>query len=234
MLKPELINYGDSGLLISFSEHFSIEDWKKTHFLTNEIRKKNIRGILSIVPTLTSLFIHFDLLIIDRTNLLDWINRIIEEINDKEIDLKSKHYKIPLAFGGEYGPDFDLIAEEVKKSKEELIQAITSQPNRILCFSRGPMMESPINKSVKRVSSPRPSVPAGTLGIAFGQISISSMDAPSGWKMLGQSPTTLFDHTAEPPGILNPGDYLEFFAIEKDEYEFYKLKHIEGMDVDYE
>ncbi|WP_077618290.1 5-oxoprolinase subunit B family protein [Bacillus sinesaloumensis] len=231
MIKPDLINYGDSGLLIKFSEQFSIDDWKKTHFLTNEIRKDNIQGILSIIPTLTSLFIHFDLLLIDRVDLLKRINRILEEINDKDIVLKSRHYKIPLVFGG---PDLDLIAEEVSKSKVELIQAITSKPSRILCFSRGPMMESPIKESVKRLSSPRPSVPAGTLGIAFGQISISSMDAPSGWKMLGQSPTTLFNHKADPPGILNPGDYLQFFAIEEDEFDFYKSKQIERMDVDYE
>lgn len=99
LLNAELINYGDSGLLIRFSEKYSEDNWKKTHFLTNEIVKENIEGILSIVPTLTSIFIHFDLLIINRANLIDRIKRIMEEINDKKIVLKSKHYKIPIAFG---------------------------------------------------------------------------------------------------------------------------------------
>lgn len=231
MLNAELINYGDSGLLIRFSEKYSEDNWKKTHFLTNEIRKENIEGILSIVPTLTSIFVHFDLLVINRANLIDRIKRKMEEINDKKIVLKSKHYKIPIAFGGEYGPDIDLIAEEVNKSREMLIQSLTSAPKRILCFSRGPMMESPINESVKRVSSPRSSVPAGTLGIAFGQISISSMDAPSGWKMLGRSPVTLLDPSLDPPGILSPGDFLEFFAIEKNDFDYYKSQPIERVDV---
>jgi len=227
--KIDIKNYGDSGILISFSEQFSEENWKKTHFLSNKIRNQNLEGILSIIPTLTSLFVHFDLMKIKRKDLIKILEKMLKEINEEEITLKSNYFRIPIVFGGKRGPDLDLIAKEINKSKEDLIKLITEQPNKVLAFSRGPMMGSPVKEKVSRVKSPRSSVPSGTLGIAFNQISISSMNAPSGWKMLGQSPVSLLDTSIKPPGEIRPSDYLSFFSIKENEFEHYKNQPIERV-----
>src|SRR5699024_1711104 len=234
MLEATFVDYGDSGILINFSDKFSEKSWKKTHFLANEIRKRDFKEILSIVPTLTSIFIHFDLLRIERREIIQNIKEIMDEINEKNMILNSGHYKIPMVFGGDYGPDLEKISTEMNTSQEELVKLITSKPHRILAFSRGPMMQSPASDKIERLKSPRTSVPSGTLGIAFNQISISSMEAPSGWKMLGQSPVILLDSTYDPPGVLSPGDYITFFSIKEKEFDFYQSQHVKEMDEKYE
>src|SRR5699024_9097200 len=191
--KEEIIDYGDSGILIKFSDIFNEKLWEKTHLFSNEFKKRQIIGILSVVPTLTSVFIHFNLLETNRYYLKKIITDILEKEDWKNNNLNSKKYRIPVVFGGDYGPDIDDVKAESGKTEKELIEQFTSKPHRILCISRGPMMSSPINQKIKRNASPRQSIPAGTLNAAYNQIGISWVSAPSGWKSIGQTPAILFD-----------------------------------------
>lgn len=93
-------------------------------------------------------------------------------------------------------------------------------------------MNSPINNKIKRRDSPRPSVPEGTLNVAYNQIGISWVKAPSGWRSIGRTPVSLFDHTQIIPSALKPGDYLQFFSIDEKEFELFKSYTIERLDVD--
>src|SRR5699024_12697692 len=98
MLEATFVDYGDSGILINFSDKFSEKSWKKTHFLANEIRKRDFKEILSIVPTLTSIFIHFDLLRIERREIIQNIIEIMDEINEKNKIINIWRYRIIMIF----------------------------------------------------------------------------------------------------------------------------------------
>ena len=66
---------------------------------------------------------------------------------------------------------------------------------------------------VPRLSSPRPRVPSGSVGMGAGFTGIYPASTPGGWRLLGRTADVFFDETREPPSVLAPGDLLRFRAV---------------------
>jgi KipI family sensor histidine kinase inhibitor len=58
---------------------------------------------------------------------------------------------------------------------------------------------------VPRLDSPRPRVPAGSVGLAGDYCGIYPTASPGGWRLVGRTAETLFDVRNEPPARLGPG-----------------------------
>jgi len=64
-----------------------------------------------------------------------------------------------------------------------------------------------------RRNSPRPHVPAGSVGIKGGQTCIYPFDSPGGWQLIGRTDLTLFDPARDPPSLLAAGDRVRFTTV---------------------
>jgi KipI family sensor histidine kinase inhibitor len=69
-----------------------------------------------------------------------------------------------------------------------------------------------------RLETPRPLVPAGSVGIANNQTGVYPIDSPGGWRLIGRTPLSLFNPSKENPFLYRAGDMLKFVQISKDEY----------------
>src|SRR5688572_27042574 len=69
-----------------------------------------------------------------------------------------------------------------------------------------------------RRSTPRISVPAGSVGIAGQQTGIYPSDSPGGWQIIGRTPLTLFDPDRDPPALFAPGDVVRFVPAPRDAF----------------
>ncbi|MGC8512203.1 MAG: carboxyltransferase domain-containing protein [Acidimicrobiales bacterium] len=65
---------------------------------------------------------------------------------------------------------------------------------------------------VPRLSSPRLSVPAGSVAIAAGMTAVYPQPTPGGWRIIGSTQLSLFDAREENPSLLQPGDRVLFRA----------------------
>jgi KipI family sensor histidine kinase inhibitor len=61
-----------------------------------------------------------------------------------------------------------------------------------------------------RRSTPRPSVPAGSLAIADIYSAIYPRQSPGGWHLIGTTDADLFDPTRSPPALISPGTRVKF------------------------
>jgi inhibitor of KinA len=61
-----------------------------------------------------------------------------------------------------------------------------------------------------RLSSPRPRVPAGSVGVANGQTVVYPVDSPGGWRLIGRTELAVFDPTRDPAALIRAGDRLRF------------------------
>ena len=71
--------------------------------------------------------------------------------------------------------------------------------------------------SIPRRSSPRPSVPAGTLAVGGGYASVYPQSTPGGWMLLGRTAVHLFDRGRPPYALLRPGDTVRFTETDRTE-----------------
>jgi inhibitor of KinA len=70
-----------------------------------------------------------------------------------------------------------------------------------------------------RRKTPRTHVPRGSVGIAQKQSGIYPVESPGGWQIIGRTPINLFDPQHKPPSVLEMGDYVKFYHINKVEME---------------
>ncbi len=113
------------------------------------------------------------------------------------------------------GPDLDLVARLVGTDPGSVVAALTAEPLEVafLGFSPGfPYLVGlpPALAHVTRRSSPRVSVPAGSVAVAGGYAAVYPQSTPGGWMLLGTTAAPLFDPVVPPFALLRPGDRVRF------------------------
>ena len=71
----------------------------------------------------------------------------------------------------------------------------------------------PNNWDIPRLGSPRPRVPAGSVGLTSGYTGIYSLAGPGGWPLIGHTNADLFKADRETPFLIKPGQTLKFRAV---------------------
>ncbi|MEH6820849.1 MAG: carboxyltransferase domain-containing protein [Dietzia psychralcaliphila] len=66
--------------------------------------------------------------------------------------------------------------------------------------------------SVPRLGSPRPRVPAGSVGLADRFCAVYPGASPGGWRLVGTTDAVLWDSDRPDPALLAPGDRVRFRA----------------------
>lgn len=70
----------------------------------------------------------------------------------------------------------------------------------------------PDDLAVPRLETPRPSVPAGSVGLAGTWCGVYPTTSPGGWRLLGRTDAALWDQDREEPALLAPGTRVRFVA----------------------
>lgn len=134
----------------------------------------------------------------------------------------SRLVELPVAYGGEFGPDLAGTAAERGLSPEELIAIHAGAEYRVymLGFLPGfPYLGGMDGRiAAPRLGTPRAKVPAGSVGIADEQTGVYPLESPGGWRLIGRCPLPLFDARRNPPALIAPGDRLRFVPVDGSRY----------------
>lgn len=125
--------------------------------------------------------------------------------------------EIDISYGGENGPDLVSVCEALDLSTDAFIEAHTQRVHTVemIGFTPGFSYISglPENFSVPRLASPRPRVPAGSVGISAGFTGIYALNGPGGWPLIGKTKAELFQANNQEPFLLTPGQRVKFRAL---------------------
>lgn len=132
-----------------------------------------------------------------------------------------KVVQIPVVYGGEEGPDLEIVAEHAGLTPQEVIELHTSviYPVRMIGFAPGFPYLSGLPEAIHapRKTTPRSFIPAGSVGIAGGQTGVYSISTPGGWQIIGRTTIALFLPDQQPPSLVQVGDAIQFVAVERGE-----------------
>ena len=131
--------------------------------------------------------------------------------------------EIPVVYGGDHGPDLEALCDRLDLTKDEFVRLHTGSEYRVdmLGFTPGFAFIGDLDERlhVPRRREPRQRVAAGSIGIADGRTGIYALRSPGGWMLVGRTPATLFDATANEPFRLHAGMRIRFKAIGADEFD---------------
>ncbi len=170
-------------------------------------------GLSEVTPGYATLLIRFVPLRVDPQELAARVAERLAGAAAQPLP-PPRHHQVPVCYGGEHGPDLDAVAAALGLSPRELI-ACHSQPRyqvAFLGFAPGfpYLLGLPRALQQPRRATPRTSVPAGSVAIAGAQAGIYPQASPGGWQLLGRTPLSLFQPTAQPMARLQLGDTLCF------------------------
>jgi KipI family sensor histidine kinase inhibitor len=130
---------------------------------------------------------------------------------------------IPVCYGGEYGPDMDVVCRRSGLSEQEVVRrhAAAIYQCSMLGFLPGfpyfmgldPQLATP------RLATPRATVSAGSVGIAGAQTGVYPVSSPGGWNIIGRTPLIMFDPLREQPSLVQAGDTVVFSPVSPEEFE---------------
>jgi len=219
MLK-NISNLGDSALYCDFGNEINRETNSHVINYFKNLQKLDLKGITNITPSYNKLIISYDLSIVNFQDL----KKKIKDLKLKETETKeAKIIKIPICLDDEFSLDLNRLSENLKIEKDKIIQSFLNK--EYFCYMTGFIAGMPflgdIDSKIRlqRLETPRVKVPKGSVGITEQFCNIYTFESPGGWNIIGNTPIKVFDKFNEKnPTIINSGDRVTFYKINKDEY----------------
>lgn len=224
-IQPRILNLGDRAVTLEFGDaidqRFVAAVAAFDARLTRDIETGDLVGIVEMMPTFRSLTVIFDPLTLPRTKLLDHLQSVLGETS-ATVSGQARHWRLPVCYEGDYGPDLETIAEARELSVEQVIKLHVEQTYQVymIGFLPGfPFMGDVVPAlDMPRRTEPRVRVPAGSVAITGQQTAIYPWESPGGWQLIGRCPLTLFDPERSNPALLAAGDRVGFEAIPAERY----------------
>ncbi len=220
----------DMSLLVRFGESASEESFAAVTGLFRRLRALNDQRIRNIHPAYATVLIDFDPLRMSHVELGAMVDELVRL--GVGADVPARLVRIPVCYGGEFGPDLPFVAEHARLSVEQIVRVHSSASYVVhfLGFSPGfgYLDGLPEQLRCSRLESPRKHVAAGSVGIAGAQTGVYPVDSPGGWRLIGRTPVRMFDPIAESPTRFEPGDKVQFVAIDRVTFEKLERKERAG------
>ncbi len=231
----EILMSGDSAVTVQFGDAIEPTVYAKVKALNVYFQKNDIVGVVETIPTYRSLMVHYRPEVLPYGKLVSLLKEAVADMGDAD-DGTKKVIVIPTCFQGEHAPDLEDVAQYHNTTPDEIIRLFCSEDYLIymLGFTPGyPYIGGvPEELVTPRLSSPRVKVPTGAVGIGGAQLGIYPLESPGGFRLVGNTPVSLYDPDRKPnPVLLEAGAYVRFVAIGLEEYEAIKQQVAAGTYV---
>ncbi|MBQ6506153.1 MAG: carboxyltransferase domain-containing protein, partial [Clostridia bacterium] len=136
-------------MLLVFGDRISPEINTKVTAAADSLRERRIPGVTDLIPAYCSLLVQYDPLTISCESLRAQIGEILQESRN-ECEQSRRLIRIPVCYGGEYGPDLEHIAKNAGLAPETVIRIHSSRDYRVYMLGFLPVK---IEAKIKKASS---------------------------------------------------------------------------------
>lgn len=215
---------GDAALLVRLGQHLAPGVARRVRALDAAVAAAGWPGLRERVPGYTTLLCEYDPLTVDAAALSADLLRLAAEAagGDRLPVPPGRQLTVPVAYGGELGPDLDEVAAIHGLKPAEVIRRHAGRTYLVyfLGFSPGFAYMGEVDAAIAapRRASPRTRVPAGSVAMTAAMTGIYPAATPGGWRILGRTPWRVYDPAAADPALFRQGDEVRFQPIDAAEF----------------
>ncbi|MDQ0300605.1 inhibitor of KinA [Salibacterium salarium] len=227
----QIFPVSETAAMVQFYNESREQTHVKVRTLSLVLDQSPFVGMIEYVPGFTSLTVYYDPFMLRKNkdkdiSTFEMVKELLEDKMKQGETLSlpvNKLVRIPVVYGGEYGPDLKEVADYNHLTENDVIQKHSDVTYLVYMIGFAPGfpylggMDQDI--AAPRKQTPRTSVPAGSVGIAGSQTGVYSLTTPGGWQIIGRTSKPLFQLKEENPSLLQMGDYVQFYPISAEEYE---------------
>ncbi len=216
---PCLLPFGVDSIVVRFAWTASDTATRAVQNFQRAITAAALPGVVETATALASVIISFDRGVTTRAVVCDQVQQILDSTDwtRTQPPPAQRIWHIPVAFGGDYGPQLDQVAQMISRTPDQAIAEITDTDLRVLSIGFAPgqpyigLLDPHWN--IPRQTELTPQVPAGALVVAVRQLVLFTNPSVTGWRQVGYCGFRPFLADRADPFALKLGDVLKFHAV---------------------
>ena len=188
---------------------------------TRRLREGFGAALVDLVPSYTTLMVHYDLLALSPAQARELINQALTGLQPQAQGSGQCHI-LPVWYDLSVGPELTLLAQRSGLAVNEVIRRHSQHQYQVFALGFAPgfafmgLVEEQL--AAPRLNTPRKRVAPGSVGIAERQTAAYPVESPGGWNLIGRTPAKLFDRERDGYSLMQPGDSVRFEAIGRAEF----------------
>lgn len=246
---PRYEHGADDYVFVELAEEMSFDANFRAQAITQEIRRRDLPGIVEVAPANASYMIQFDPAEIDPDELVDELKQIGKETDITSYTWEARVIDIPILYDDPWtqetlmqfrdrhqDPDSTDLEYSARingyDSVDAFIEAHTGAPHMVTMIGFVPglpwtfqMVPRDRQIEVPKYVQPRTSTPGRAIGYGGAFSTIYPTAGAGGYQLFGRTPVEVLDVDQELPDFAesivlpNPGDILNFRQIDREEYD---------------
>lgn len=217
----EIFQTTETSALIEFGSEINPEVNKKIRIFCSYLDNNPFKGMVEYIPAFCSVSVIYNPLELPYSTVYSIIKDIILNLDFNQ-NFEKHIVKIPVCYGGEFGPDIQNVAKLNSLTTTQVIKIHSDSEYLVYMIGFAPGFPYLGGMSEKiatpRLNTPRQIIPSGSVGIAGMQTGVYPMETPGGWQLIGRTPLKLFDINKKPKSLLSLGDIVKFYPVSYQEY----------------
>lgn len=218
---PRFRAVADHGLLVEFDDVISEAAHEATLRLDDALARQPFPGFRELVPAYVNVLVEFDPLVADLTSARSAVEALLAHA--PAMPKASAQREALVCYDLDLAPDLPGVAAETGLSVDEAIAAHLDGDYRVFMYGFAPgyayLAGVPDRLRLPRKPSAVRGVEAGSVIVAGPQCLITTLKMPTGWWIIGRSPTRVLTGDAERPFLFDVGDRVRFRRIGRAEFE---------------
>lgn len=218
---PHFQAVGDHALLVEFGETISAEAHDQVLNLDAALLRSPFVGFTEAVPAYASVLVEFDPLVTDHEAAQRAVVALLATA--ETAPRASANREVLVCYDGDLAPDLPAVAAEVGASVEAVIEAHLSAAYSVFMYGFAPGYAylagvPPLIQLPRKPAAVR-GVAAGSVLVAGAQCLVTTLTMPTGWWILGRSPTRILNVDEKRPFLFDVDDCVTFKRISRAEFD---------------
>lgn len=202
----------EHGLLVEFGDRLDDACHAAVLRLDRALAATPFAGFAEAVPAYVNLLVRFDPLVTDHTGVKDALCALMARTTDAAAQGALRPVDVIYD-----GPDLAEVAARSGLTVDQVIAAHLAGEYRVALYGFAPgyayLAGLPDAIRLPRKEAAVRDVPAGSVIIAAGQCIVTTLTMPTGWWIIGHSPTMILDPAGPRPFLFDVGDRVQFRQV---------------------
>lgn len=220
MSYPTFRAVGDHALLVEFGDKVSKPVNETVHRLDRGLAVRPFDGFVESVPAFVNILIYFNPLVTEHKAVEA---SVIELLSDSPNDVtETTPRDVLVCYESVENSDLEEVARLTGLSTEAVINAHLAGDYSVYMYGFAPgyayMASVPEEIRLPRKDSALRGIAGGSVLIAGPQCLVTTITMPTGWWIIGKSPTRILTGDDDDPFLFDIGDPVNFQRVGLDDY----------------
>ena len=221
MDSPVFRPVADHAVLVEFGTAISDAVHDAVLQLDQALAAQPFSGFNEAIPAFVNLLVEFDALITDHALVESHLRRLLAAPATAKTTQALR--EVLVCYDASFAPDLEAVARQTGLSPDAVINGHRAGRYDVYMYGFAPgyayLAGVPQALRQDRKPSPLRGIPAGSVLIAGPQCLVTTMIMPTGWWIIGRSPTRILTGDAARPFLFDVGDCVVFRRISPAEFE---------------